>query len=250
MLSSIANFFFGTSNSENSDLNKNCDNEESLNETFIKESDGDDWILVNHNEKLSNETQKKQLETLSKEKEKIENNKIDEKNQSFSETLSNTNNNALEESWFITPPPCFTKKFQVALSPIENILIEHPSTSVFHRHFSLFDFMKDTNAAATRLFSQYYDHKSSDKCKKEGVRGRNRNRKQKSRRETRKDVQKRDSLDSSTSKEVRNNKNGKEQKVNKKGLDVDSDILKQRHTQKQSNYYYQIQILVYLSFIF
>lgn len=41
----------------------------------------------------------------------------------------------LDESWFVTPPPCFTAEgqdeVQVASSPLENLLIEHPSMSVY-----------------------------------------------------------------------------------------------------------------------
>lgn len=40
---------------------------------------------------------------------------------------------ALEESWFVTPPPCFNGSQPVLLetSPLENLLIEHPSMSVY-----------------------------------------------------------------------------------------------------------------------
>lgn len=45
---------------------------------------------------------------------------------------------SLEESWFITPPPCFTGRgIQPVLletSPLENLLIEHPSMSVYAHH--------------------------------------------------------------------------------------------------------------------
>ncbi|XP_076827665.1 tumor protein p53-inducible nuclear protein 1 [Brachyhypopomus gauderio] len=40
----------------------------------------------------------------------------------------------LEESWFITPPPCFTAGGRAPVletSPLENLLIEHPSMSVY-----------------------------------------------------------------------------------------------------------------------
>lgn len=38
----------------------------------------------------------------------------------------------LEESWFITPPPCFTAEGAAAeASPMEDLLIEHPSMSVY-----------------------------------------------------------------------------------------------------------------------
>uniref|UniRef100_A0A8C4DNM1 Tumor protein p53 inducible nuclear protein 1 n=1 Tax=Dicentrarchus labrax TaxID=13489 RepID=A0A8C4DNM1_DICLA len=45
---------------------------------------------------------------------------------------------SLEESWFVTPPPCFTgrgsKPVLLETSPLENLLIEHPSMSVYaHR---------------------------------------------------------------------------------------------------------------------
>ncbi|NP_001087979.1 tumor protein p53 inducible nuclear protein 1 S homeolog [Xenopus laevis] len=41
----------------------------------------------------------------------------------------------MEESWFVTPPPCFTAgeltSVAVKTSPLENLLIEHPSMSVY-----------------------------------------------------------------------------------------------------------------------
>ncbi|XP_003219559.1 tumor protein p53-inducible nuclear protein 1 [Anolis carolinensis] len=44
----------------------------------------------------------------------------------------------MEESWFITPPPCFTAgglaTLKVETSPLENLLIEHPSMSVYAVH--------------------------------------------------------------------------------------------------------------------
>ncbi|XP_056141779.1 tumor protein p53-inducible nuclear protein 1 [Lampris incognitus] len=45
---------------------------------------------------------------------------------------------SLEESWFITPPPCFTGRGSqpvlLETSPLENLLIEHPSMSVYAHH--------------------------------------------------------------------------------------------------------------------
>lgn len=39
----------------------------------------------------------------------------------------------IEESWFLTPPPCFTSAGPIHMetSPLENLLIEHPSMSVY-----------------------------------------------------------------------------------------------------------------------
>ncbi|KAM4689589.1 tumor protein p53-inducible nuclear protein 1 isoform 1-T2 [Discoglossus pictus] len=52
--------------------------------------------------------------------------------------LSKYSAHPLEESWFVTPPPCFTAgeltTKEVETSPFENILIEHPSMSVYAVH--------------------------------------------------------------------------------------------------------------------
>ncbi|XP_067015841.1 tumor protein p53-inducible nuclear protein 1 isoform X2 [Anabrus simplex] len=48
---------------------------------------------------------------------------------------------SFEESWFLTPPPCFTSEGPIHMetSPLENLLIEHPSMSVYQHssHFSI-----------------------------------------------------------------------------------------------------------------
>lgn len=42
--------------------------------------------------------------------------------------------NTMDESWFLTPPSCFSSaSIQLEASPLENLLIEHPSMSVYHR---------------------------------------------------------------------------------------------------------------------
>jgi len=42
-------------------------------------------------------------------------------------------NTMMDESWFVTPPPCFTytNPINIETTPFENLLIEHPSMSVF-----------------------------------------------------------------------------------------------------------------------
>lgn len=42
--------------------------------------------------------------------------------------LPNYYPNTMEESWFVTPPSCFTSQgpIQLEISPLENLLIEHP----------------------------------------------------------------------------------------------------------------------------
>lgn len=42
---------------------------------------------------------------------------------------------SMEECWLVTPPPCFVGNSQQAVitaNPLENLLIEHPSMSVYH----------------------------------------------------------------------------------------------------------------------
>ncbi|XP_014276389.1 tumor protein p53-inducible nuclear protein 2 isoform X2 [Halyomorpha halys] len=48
---------------------------------------------------------------------------------------SSSLDSAVEETWFVTPPPCFTSTgpITVETSPLENLLIEHPSMSVYRR---------------------------------------------------------------------------------------------------------------------
>jgi len=41
----------------------------------------------------------------------------------------------MEESWLVTPPQCFNDKLKrnrTEVSPMENLLIEHPSMSIYH----------------------------------------------------------------------------------------------------------------------
>jgi hypothetical protein len=41
--------------------------------------------------------------------------------------------NTMDESWLLTPPSCFSSSsIQIQASPLENLLIEHPSMSVYH----------------------------------------------------------------------------------------------------------------------
>jgi len=51
-------------------------------------------------------------------------------------TTSNASTNAgMEESWLVTPPQCFNdkmKRTRTEVSPMENLLIEHPSMSIYH----------------------------------------------------------------------------------------------------------------------
>ncbi|CAD7082655.1 unnamed protein product [Hermetia illucens] len=63
------------------------------------------------------------------------------------------------ESWLVTPPPCFTSTgpIDMVTSPFENLLIEHPSMSVYHRIRSSRDNPIDNDTSLTdyQLSLQY-----------------------------------------------------------------------------------------------
>ncbi|XP_065676156.1 tumor protein p53-inducible nuclear protein 2 [Hydra vulgaris] len=50
--------------------------------------------------------------------------------------LSTASESSVEESWLVTPPQCFNAKMEIDktsnMSPMENLLIEHPSMSIYH----------------------------------------------------------------------------------------------------------------------
>ncbi|XP_072552908.1 tumor protein p53-inducible nuclear protein 2 isoform X1 [Salminus brasiliensis] len=51
---------------------------------------------------------------------------------SCSDCSSGLERGSMDESWFVTPPPCFTAEGATAeASPMEDLLIEHPSMSVY-----------------------------------------------------------------------------------------------------------------------
>ncbi|XP_076757481.1 tumor protein p53 inducible nuclear protein [Xylocopa sonorina] len=99
MLSSLANYLLGGNISGAQDSREGSNNEtpESLRVTARLsqvEVEGDDWILID-----------RAVEGAT----------------------------ALEESWYLTPPACFTRAgpVNVETSPLEDLLIEHPSMSVY-----------------------------------------------------------------------------------------------------------------------
>ncbi|KAG7265052.1 hypothetical protein CRUP_020179 [Coryphaenoides rupestris] len=51
---------------------------------------------------------------------------------SSSSSRAGSERGCMDESWFVTPPPCFTAEGATAeASPMEDLLIEHPSMSVY-----------------------------------------------------------------------------------------------------------------------
>ncbi|XP_066597103.1 tumor protein p53-inducible nuclear protein 2 isoform X2 [Prorops nasuta] len=97
MLSSLANYLLGSissaQDSSGSSDGKNVDSFSVVARLSQVEVEGDDWILIERTEGPT----------------------------------------ALEESWYVTPPACFTRAgpVNVETSPLEDLLIEHPSMSVY-----------------------------------------------------------------------------------------------------------------------
>ncbi|EFA01105.1 tumor protein p53-inducible nuclear protein 2 [Tribolium castaneum] len=59
-----------------------------------------------------------------------------------------TTTTSMEESWFLTPPPCFisTGPVHMETSPLENLLIEHPSMSVYTHHGRRYNHFEEVEA--------------------------------------------------------------------------------------------------------
>ncbi|XP_014609066.1 tumor protein p53-inducible nuclear protein 2 [Polistes fuscatus] len=99
MLSSLANYLLGgnisaTQNSRNASNSESLDHIPVIARLSQVEVEGEDWILIDR-------------------------------------TIEGAT--ALEESWYVTPPACFTRAgpVNVETSPLEDLLIEHPSMSVY-----------------------------------------------------------------------------------------------------------------------
>lgn len=64
----------------------------------------------------------------------------------------------MEGSWFVTPPACFTQACpeNVETSPLEDLLIEHPSMSVYRASNSIFNesFLSSVLRAAPPLIAE------------------------------------------------------------------------------------------------
>ena len=99
----------------------------------------DEWVLVDRNEN-ENETSILRKET----DEDAEMTRVTlgistcpntspESSKPISRSASLDVLNPLQESWYLTPPPSFTSKGPIHMetSPLENLLIEHPSMSVY-----------------------------------------------------------------------------------------------------------------------
>uniref|UniRef100_A0A8C5QPY0 Tumor protein p53 inducible nuclear protein 2 n=1 Tax=Leptobrachium leishanense TaxID=445787 RepID=A0A8C5QPY0_9ANUR len=82
---------------------------------------------------------------------------------------------SMDESWFVTPPPCFTAEssghVEVGSSPLEDLLIEHPSMSVYITSGSIVverdtaEIIRDRSPSRTRMERRIPHHASSVSAK-------------------------------------------------------------------------------------
>ena len=65
-----------------------------------------------------------------------------------------TSHGPIKEAWIITPPPCFTagkNGAEVGMTDLENLLIEHPSMSVYKRSGSAGEESNDSDSSMEEL---------------------------------------------------------------------------------------------------
>lgn len=121
MFNNLANYILGTIYNQQ-DETAGVVEETNLRLTSVSE---DDWVLVDRDSEGNSE--------LSSDEE------CEENPQPLRRPLTRTSSTSslpcitMEESWFVTPPPCFTSAGPIHMetSPLENLLIEHPSMSVY-----------------------------------------------------------------------------------------------------------------------
>lgn len=151
MFNSLFNSLFGKTK-ENSDLNSCEDNNThesdqtygvkdiSSNVTAVLLDEDKDWLFVereadeedsNRNfEKSQNNLQLVPFQSILSHLGSISEN---EENYFLSTNLPSLYPSSMDDSWFLTPPECFSSisSIQLESSPLENLLIEHPSMSVY-----------------------------------------------------------------------------------------------------------------------
>lgn len=134
MFQNLANYLLGSIVSQ--DQGATAAGVEDSSIRLISSEHEDDWVLVDRDSEGNSETSS--VESLDEgDCQELDTNillPVLLTRTSSTSSLPCTSN--MEESWFITPPPCFTSAGPIHMetSPLENLLIEHPSMSVYHSH--------------------------------------------------------------------------------------------------------------------
>ncbi|XP_050443717.1 titin [Adelges cooleyi] len=121
MFSNLSSWFYGSSPAEKTDevvAEPSPDALIEVDENFepIEIDESDDWVILGKGD------------TEADPKKTDDEGMVAERHSRSSSACQN------EEGWFVTPPPCFTSvgPADMETTPLENLLIEHPSMSVYH----------------------------------------------------------------------------------------------------------------------
>ncbi|KRT86342.1 hypothetical protein AMK59_2939 [Oryctes borbonicus] len=134
MFSQLANYLLGTSSNDHQEETES--GVEETNTRLTSRLSEDDWVLVDRDSEGNSEISSvESLDGCCNDDE----DDIFDRSHALTTILTRTSStsslpcNTMEESWYITPPPCFTSAGPIIVetSPLENLLIEHPSMSVY-----------------------------------------------------------------------------------------------------------------------
>ncbi|XP_050520504.1 uncharacterized protein LOC126893965 isoform X2 [Daktulosphaira vitifoliae] len=118
MFSNISSWFYGSAPAEKTaEVSEPCpDALIEIDENFepIEVDESDDWVILGDSE--------------------VDVKKTDDEGMTVERHSRSSSSCQNEEGWFVTPPPCFTSvgPSDMETTPLENLLIEHPSMSVYH----------------------------------------------------------------------------------------------------------------------
>lgn len=133
MFQNLANYLLGSV--LNQDQGATAEGVENLSNVRLRSEDKeDDWVLVDRDSEGNSDTcSVESLDDVEDEADEVPRTRVLTRTSSTSSLPCGSN---MEESWFVTPPPCFTSAGPIHMetSPLENLLIEHPSMSVYHIH--------------------------------------------------------------------------------------------------------------------
>lgn len=140
MLQSWANYLLGSSEESQRTMAEGVSGEENTHPSNLdvllrgdlEENMDEDWVLISAE---SDEDSLDDIEVLNDHEVRVRRvPSVRALTRTSSSSSLHSNDIDVEESWFLTPPPCFTSTgpSNMRISPFENLLIEHPSMSVYN----------------------------------------------------------------------------------------------------------------------
>lgn len=130
MFNNLANYLLGTIINQQDEA---AGVAEETNLRLTSASGEDDWILVDRDSEGNSEVSSDEEECDDRRSPATLSLQRNLTRTSSSSSLRSLPCATMEESWFLTPPACFTSAGPIHMetSPLENLLIEHPSMSVY-----------------------------------------------------------------------------------------------------------------------